>query len=379
MFNNSAIPRIDPRRPYVIGPSGLKRIVLGEEVGSREQQQHAHGHSQAKPVRSNGPFKQRSLVVIHTDRGALDEAARETLAAAAIMASPQTEVLALLFGGNADSVAAAGEAGADRVLLCEDAGYVPQRKLALLSTLWQREAPTQLCLPDRGADADLGRRFASRQRLAVACDVIEVVPGREVRSLAPAGQFAVQPLPPVLLLARKVADVRLPFRGQGNDGGTELLPLLSERVRDLGSSSCPASQLALEEADLIVSAGNGVQDTAGLRQLAEHMGAAVGASRVAVDDGRFAREQQVGATGKTVQASAYLAFGISGAVQHLQGIKECRHVIAVNLDAAAPIVKRADLTLVEDCQALIAALNQLLAAERAADKSRAANPVLETV
>ncbi|MFC3531121.1 electron transfer flavoprotein subunit alpha/FixB family protein [Vogesella facilis] len=377
MFNNSAIPRIDPRRPYVIGPSGLKRIVLGEEVGSRDVQQQAHGHGQTKPLRSNGPFQRRSLVVIHTDRGALDEAARETLAAAAILASAETEVLALLFGGNADSVAAAGEAGADRVLLAEDAGYTPQRKLALLAELWQREAPSQLCLPDRGADADLGRRFASRQRLAVACDVIEVVPGREVRSLAPAGQFAVQPLPPVLLLARKAADARLPFRGLGVDGGALALPPASEQVRDLGSSSCPASQLALEEADLIVSAGNGVQDTAGLRRLAEHMGAAVGASRVAVDDGRFAREQQVGATGKTVQASAYLAFGISGAVQHLQGIKECRHVIAVNLDAAAPIVKRADLTLVEDCQALITALNQLLAAERAGGE-RAANPVLET-
>ncbi|MEQ6290944.1 electron transfer flavoprotein subunit alpha/FixB family protein [Vogesella sp. GCM10023246] len=372
MFNDRAIPRIDPRRPYVIGPSGLKRIVLGEEVGSRELQQNAHGHSSVKPQRSQGPFRLRSLVVLHTDRGALDEAARETLAAAAILASPDTEVVALLFGGNADSVAAAGEAGADRVLLCADPGFAPQRKLAVLAELWQREAPSRLCLPDRGADADLGRRFASRQGLAVACDVIEVVPGREVRSLAPAGQFAVQPLPPVLLLARKAADARLPFRGQGNDGGVLALPDVGERIRDLGTRSCPASQLALEEADLIVSAGNGVQDTGGLRQLAERMGAAVGASRVAVDDGRFAREQQVGATGKTVQASAYLAFGISGAVQHLQGIKECRHVIAVNLDAAAPIVKRADLTLVEDCQALISALNQLLAAERAA------NPVLET-
>lgn len=372
MYNDRPIPRVDPRRPYVIGPSGLKRIVLGESVGSREPLMAAQSHSQQKPLRSRGPFTKRALVVIHTDRGALDEAARETLAAAAIMAAADTEVLAVLFGAKADSVAEdAALAGADRVLCAEDPGYAPERKLALLSLLWQQEAPQQVCFPDRGADADLGRRFACRQRLALASDVIEVVAGREVRRLAPGGRFAVCDVPPVLLLARKVADTRLPFRGAGVAMPDLALAATPERIRDLGSRSCPASQLALEEADLIVSAGNGVHDTAGLCQLAEAMGAAVGASRVAVDDGRFTRDKQVGATGKTVQASAYIALGISGAVQHLQGIKECRHVIAVNLDASAPIVKRADLTLVEDCQALIDALGKLLAAERSA------NPVTE--
>jgi electron transfer flavoprotein alpha subunit len=90
---------------------------------------------------------------------------------------------------------------------------------------------------------------------------------------------------------------------------------------------------------------------------------------VAVDDGRFPRTKQIGATGKTVQASAYLALGISGAVQHLQGIKDCRHVIAVNLDDSAPIVKRASLTLVEDAQALMRALLAKVEAARAAARA----------
>jgi electron transfer flavoprotein alpha subunit len=100
--------------------------------------------------------------------------------------------------------------------------------------------------------------------------------------------------------------------------------------------------------------------------LAGSLGAATGASRVAVDDGRFPRAKQIGATGKTVQASVYLAVGISGAVQHLQGIKDCRHVIAVNLDASAPIVKRASLTVVEDAQALMRALLMQVRAARQA-------------
>ena len=120
---------------------------------------------------------------------------------------------------------------------------------------------------------------------------------------------------------------------------------------------------------LDVSAGNGVSDIAAFEALAGTLGAAIGASRVAVDDGKFTRDKQIGATGKTVEASVYIAFGISGAVQHLQGIKDCRHVIAVNLDASAPIAKRANLTIVADTQETIKALTDAAAAALAARAS----------
>lgn len=133
-------------------------------------------------------------------------------------------------------------------------------------------------------------------------------------------------------------------------------------VRDLGITPPDRLAVALEEADAVVSAGNGVRNDATIEALAAELGAAVGASRVAVDDGRYPRTRQIGASGKTVSASLYVAAGISGAIQHLQGIKDCRHVIAINRDAAAPIVKRADLTVVGDAeeimQALIARIGQ---------------------
>lgn len=134
--------------------------------------------------------------------------------------------------------------------------------------------------------------------------------------------------------------------------------------RDLGTTQLDAADVALEEADFIISAGNGVTDIAAFETLARAFGAAIGASRVAVDNGYFTRDKQVGATGKTVGASVYIAFGISGAVQHLQGIKDCRHVIAVNLDASAPIAKRANLTLIDDTKATIAALTEAVTAAR---------------
>jgi electron transfer flavoprotein alpha subunit len=168
-------------------------------------------------------------------------------------------------------------------------------------------------------------------------------------------------LPGIVLLARNAVDAALPFVGRGELNAVPALAALpAERVRDLGMEASSPDQIALEEADFILSGGNGMRDMDTFAALAQALGAATGASRVAVDDGRFVRAKQIGATGKTVQASTYLALGISGAVQHLQGIKDCRHVIAVNLDESAPIAKRANLTLVEDTQALMQALLKLV-------------------
>ncbi|MBN3006501.1 electron transfer flavoprotein subunit alpha/FixB family protein [Chromobacterium alkanivorans] len=353
-------PRVDPRRPWVRSPGGLKRIVLGEDGGRRDAPPAA-SMAAAKPLRSAGPFDGRVLVVAHAERGQLDEAAREAIAAAALLAGPREEVLAVLFGMDGCADAELAELALDRALTPADPGFAPEAKLALLRRLWRQETPRHILFADRGDDADLGRRFACRERLSVLTDIVEIA-ADGARRRRPGAGFSVHAPAETLLLARGVADARLPFVGLGRRqaGATEAA---AERVRDLGSVVSPASQLALEEADLILAAGNGVSDVPAFLRLAATMGAAVGASRVAVDDGRFRREQQVGATGRSVQASAYLALGISGAVQHLQGIKACRHVIAVNLDAAAPMVKRADLSVIDDCQSFIHALQALLERE----------------
>jgi electron transfer flavoprotein alpha subunit len=182
------------------------------------------------------------------------------------------------------------------------------------------------------------------------------------------------------LLAPNAVDPKLPFVGAGERVNLICdadLAAANAAYRDLGIEEIDAAQVALEEADFIVSAGNGVSDVAAFETLAGVFGAAIGASRVAVDNGSFTRDKQVGATGKTVDASVYIAFGISGAVQHLQGIKDCRHVIAVNLDGSAPIVKRANLTVIGDAQSTITALTDEVRRARAthAAKSSASESV----
>jgi len=368
---HNAIPRIDPRRPAIITPAGLRRIVLGSSQGERLAGARSTQHEAPKPVRSVGPFQQVTLVVSHAERGALSDGARQAIAAAAILASPQMEVVLAVLGACKDDTAALG---VDRLLVLDgfDSGrYQPGATVAWLHQLQAALKPAQWLFADGGADGQLGRRFALSAGLGLACGVAEL--GAEhLRVPASTHEDWMRPHAPVLLLARNVASTKLPFVGLGlTEPAPSLPPMADSGIEDLGVQAGDPQTLALEEADFILAAGNGVTELPLFHSLARELGAAVGASRVAVDDGRFTRAQQVGATGKTVSASAYLALGISGAVQHLQGIKDCRHVIAVNLDASAPIARRADLTVVEDSTALMTALLELVRQQKEKEKEAA--------
>jgi electron transfer flavoprotein alpha subunit len=382
------IKRIDPRRPFTIAPSGLRRITLGEEMVAGatidELQRHkAHAHAAApKPRRAIEQPERVLLVAAHSDRGALDEHARQAVAAAAIVADARTEVALVVFGELNDDAA---ELGADKVIAFRTLGrpaFAPERELAALQSCVAALKPAHILMPDNATgDGDLGRRYAAQARASIAANVVEV-DAEHVGVYVDAGrQFATRAWPDVILLAPEAVCAKLPFTGAGvridahaisaamtAGANVDEFPDPGLYV-DRGTTQLDAAEVALEEADFIVSAGNGVTDIASFEALSRALGAAIGASRVAVDNGHFTRDKQVGATGKTVNASVYIAFGISGAVQHLQGIKDCRHVIAVNLDASAPIVKRANLTVVDDAGATIEALIEEVSRARESDKS----------
>ncbi len=114
--------------------------------------------------------------------------------------------------------------------------------------------------------------------------------------------------------------------------------------------------LALAEAELIISAGAGLTDWDAFHEAAAVLGAAEGGSRVVCDAGLLPRARQVGVSGVMVSPRCYLAFGIAGASQHLQGIADAERVVAVNADRHAAIMKRADLAIVADAQAVLPAL-----------------------
>ncbi|CUJ19498.1 Electron transfer flavoprotein large subunit [Achromobacter kerstersii] len=404
----NAIRRLPARRPHTLTAAGIKRIVLerAQPDGMRAKPAAAN-----KPLRTDGFALRAVLAVAHSDRGQLDAHARQAIAAAALLAQADTAVHLLVFGElDADAAhlgvdaltlvpsntatssttvtsatAATSATSATSVAPSTPAipatlappAYAPDVELAILLTLIDRIRPMHIFLPDNGLpDGDLGRRLAAATRDTVATHVVALT--HEGAASAYSGNTRMQwralsrGLPRIVLLAPDVVDERLPFIGHGKRA--QLTPLrASSAYRDHGTRSLPATEVDLQEADLIVAAGNGVRDLTGFQGLADALGAAVGASRVAVDDGRFPRSQQIGATGKTVSASAYLAFGISGAVQHLQGIKDCRHVIAVNLDASAPLVRRADLSIIDDTQSVAQALLAEVQRARAAHPAQQVN------
>jgi electron transfer flavoprotein alpha subunit len=363
---NTTIKRIDPRRPFVITAAGLKRITLGAEHVAGASNEHAlhagtHGHAAVKTLRTTQVSQRTLLVVAHSDRGGLDDHARQALAAAALIADAATQVALLVLGELKDDAAALG---ADKVIELSSFDrrtFAPEREVQAVAACVAQLAPAHIFIPDNATgDGDLGRRYAALAGASIATHVVQI-DAKQVSTYAQAKKaYATRALPDVILLAAGAVDTRLPFIGAGErlelTAFAQTNDASNGAYRDLGIEEIDAAQVALEEADFIVSAGNGVTDVAAFEKLASTFGAAIGASRVAVDNGMFTRDKQIGATGKTVEASVYIAFGISGAVQHLQGIKDCRHVIAVNLDGSAPIVKRANLTIIGDTQATIASL-----------------------
>jgi electron transfer flavoprotein alpha subunit len=353
--------RLNPRRPFQITPEGLKRIILGQ-AGDAGTAVHVTAHHEAapKPLRLTRDPEGYLLAVVHSDRGTLDAHAHQAIAAAALLANTATAVAVLVLGDLAEDLA---PFGADRVIVVPECGngvFNPVVELTVVADVVARFAPRHILLPDNAiGDGDLGRRLAARLGVEVAAHVVELKPEGVAAYWRGGAELARRDLPRIILLDPETTDTSLPFRGAGERIGYAAPAGQDGAYVDLGMLSIEASQLALEEADFIVSAGNGVSSVPTLEAVAKLFGAAVGASRVAVDDGKFPRDKQIGATGKTANANVYMAVGISGAVQHLQGIRACRHVIAINMDASAPIARRADLTIVGDAQPV---MEQLLEA-----------------
>jgi electron transfer flavoprotein alpha subunit len=299
------------------------------------------------------------LVFAEHHNGQLKRSALELLSAA--KKSGQT-VLAAVAGSQSGSVTSAlGSMGATEVHTFEDAQfdkYNPELLTAAVADLIGKTGATIVLASASSLGRDLFPRVAARLKTGVLSDCTELkIEGDKVTAKKPlySGKafaqmgFENSPVQIVLMRANQLP-VSEPAGGSANvvkeaAPSVNLKTLVKEIVK--GTSE----KLDLTEANIIVSGGRGMKDPANfkmLHDLADVLGATVGASRAVVDAGWVGHGMQVGQTGKTVAPSLYIAVGISGAIQHLAGMSGSKVIVAINNDPNAPIFQKATYGIVGD-------------------------------
>jgi electron transfer flavoprotein alpha subunit len=222
--------------------------------------------------------------------------------------------------------------------------------------------------PSTSFGKDLMPRVAALLGVAQVSDLMAVVGAFQFRRPIYAGNAIVT----VQADASKklVATVRVASYEAAAGGGTagvetkSLNVTLPTHTRYVGAKSGSTDRPDLQTAAKVVSGGRALASADNFKilySLADKMGAAVGASRAAVDAGYAPNEMQVGQTGKIISPEIYIAFGISGAIQHLTGIKDARTIVAINKDGEAPIFEVSDYGLVGDLFQIVPELERMLA------------------
>ncbi|MEO9823822.1 MAG: FAD-binding protein [Paracoccaceae bacterium] len=266
------------------------------------------------------------------------------------------------------SAAAAGDAaakidGVSKVLVAEDASLGHRMAESTAATIVALAGEyTHIVAPATTDAKNVLPRVAALLDVMVISDISGVVDADTFERPIYAGNAiqTVKSTDPV-----KVVSVRTSTFDAAGDGGSAAVetvsaaadPGLSEWVEDKVAAS---DRPELTSAGVVVSGGRGVgseDDFALIEKLADKLGAAVGASRAAVDSGYAPNDWQVGQTGKVVAPDLYVAIGISGAIQHLAGMKDSKIIVAINKDEEAPIFQVADYGLVAD---LFTAVPELL-------------------
>lgn len=294
------------------------------------------------------------LIIAEHDNANLKPATLNTLAAATQIGG---DVDLLVVGANCQAVAeqASKAQGLTRVLLADDAVYEYQLAENVSKLVVElSEGYSHILAPATTTGKNMLPRVAALLDVAQLSDVIKVESADTfVRPIYAGNAIAtVQSSDAVKVITIRATGFD-PVAGEG--GNAELVTLsqviASDKSRFVGEELAVSDRPELTAANIIVSGGRGMGSGDNFKILdgvADKLGAAVGASRAAVDAGFVPNDLQVGQTGKTVAPDLYVAVGISGAIQHLAGMKDSKVIVAINKDEEAPIFQIADYGLVAD-------------------------------
>jgi electron transfer flavoprotein alpha subunit len=318
----------------------------------------------------------RILVVANALDGALARSALELLGGArALAAGGGDGVDAVLLAPRPleDAAASLGRHGATRVFHAAhpalSAGQTDAALLAVHAAVARAEADVVLAAADT-VGRELVPRLAFRLRAALVTEAMELrmegdalIARRQVYGGRAMATLAVTKRPAVISVKPRSFDVPDLSAAAGVVEGLDVAidpQALGAVVTDVAAE---ASEVGLEEAQVVVGGGRGIGSADGftlLQALADALGGAVGSSRPPADEGWVPISWQIGQTGKTIRPNLYIAVGISGAAQHVAGVSGARTIVAINRDNQAPIFSLAHIGLVGDYRQIVPALTEQL-------------------
>jgi electron transfer flavoprotein alpha subunit len=312
------------------------------------------------------------LSFIEQRNGEIKRSSYETLRKARTIADElRAAVKACIIGDSVSETAKeAGRYGASSVIAVNDkrlGNYSTTAYAKVVAEVVKKENANILFFPASAMGKDLAPCVAARVDGAVAADCVDLkVHDDELTATKPiyAGKAMIDVTirAPVKIFTLR-PNVFPAGEPDGHEAGVTEIPVeltdedFKSRVTDIVSVS--RGKVDVTEADIIVSGGRGLKGPENfplIEELAEVLGAAVGASRAVVDAGWRPHDEQVGQTGKTVSPALYIAVGISGAVQHLAGMSSSKYIVAINKDKDAPIFQFADYGIVGDALEIVPAL-----------------------
>jgi electron transfer flavoprotein alpha subunit len=300
------------------------------------------------------------VVVEATGEFGVKKVTLELLTLARTLGSPSAVVL----GGTGAAAALTdklAEYGAEKIYAAEGDeidGHLVAPKATVLAALVRDVQPAAVLLGSTQEGKEIAARLAVKLDNGLLTDVLDLSTDGVATQIAFAGQTVVKSkvtrgLPLVTLRPNSVTPAPAPVASPPAVtmldialGDADRLARVTERVAEQ-----KGSRPELTEASIVVSGGRGVGNADNFKlveEIADLLGAAVGASRAAVDSGFYPHQFQVGQTGKTVSPQLYVALGISGAIQHRAGMQTSKTIVAVNKDAEAPIFELTDFGVVGD-------------------------------
>ena len=310
----------------------------------------------------------RVLVVAEHADGKLNASLAKCVSCAASIPNAEVTVAVLAADGAAVAGSAAALKGVAKVVLVQNPANEPALAAVLAPQLAKlADGHAYVLGPSTTFGKDLMPRLAALLGAPQLSDVMAVESATRFRRPVYAGNA----IATVDVPAGKqvVATVRVASFQPASGGGSAAVEkravdaALPKHTRFVSVSAARSDRPDLQSAARVISGGRALGSAENfklIQGLADKLGAAIGASRAAVDAGYAPNELQVGQTGKIIAPELYVAIGISGAIQHLTGIKDARTIVAINKDAEAPIFEVADIGLVGDLFSLVPEIEKLL-------------------